>query len=129
MSKRQDGGARAPSQRQLKVGESIRRALADVLARGDVHEPGLARVSVTVSEVRVSPDLRQATAYVMPLGGLHVEETLEALKRARGELRHEVTRSLTLKFSPSLDFKLDETFDRMDDMRRMLGQAAVRRDL
>jgi ribosome-binding factor A len=128
MAKKFETG-RGPSPRQLKVGETVRRALADVLMRGDVHEPGLARVSVTVSEVQMSPDLRHATAFVMPLGGVREEETLEALNRARGELRHAVDRALTLKYSPELHFRLDESFDRMDEVRRMLAQPDVKRDL
>jgi ribosome-binding factor A len=107
----------------------VRRALADVLMRGDVHEPALARVSVTVSEVQMSPDLRHATAFVMPLGGVRAQETLEALTRARGELRYAVDRALTLKYSPELHFRLDESFDRMDEVRRMLDQPSVRRDI
>ena len=128
MSRHRDT-ARAPSARQLKVGESVRRALAEALARGDVHEPTLARLSITVSEVRMTPDLRHAMVYVMPLGGREAEEALAALGRARGELRHAVDRALRLKYSPDLEFRLDESFDRMDDVRRMLDQPAVRRDL
>ncbi len=118
-----------PTQRQLRVGETIRRALADVLMRGDLHEPDLDGVTITVGEVRCSPDLKVATAYVLPLGGRDAERVLTALTRARGELRRQVTRAVDLKFSPELRFKLDETFDRLDDTRRMLAQARVRRDL
>jgi ribosome-binding factor A len=118
-----------PSQRQLRVGEVIRRALADVLARGDVHDPDLSRVPITVSEVRTSPDLKIATAYVMPLGGQGQVETLAALRRNKTELRHLVTRGLTLKFAPDLRFVLDETFDRMDDTRRLFADDRVRRDV
>ena len=118
-----------PTQRQLRVGETIRRALADVLVRGELHEPDLDGVAITVGEVRCSPDLKIATAFVLPLGGRDAERVLTALNRARGELRRQVTRALSLKFSPELRFKLDETFDRMDDTRRMLGETRVRRDL
>ena len=118
-----------PSQRQLRVGEVIRRALADVLARGDVHDPELSRVPITVSEVRTSPDLKIATAYVMPLGGQGQAEALAALRRNKTELRHLVTRGLTLKFAPDLRFVLDETFDRMEDTRRMFADDRVRRDV
>ena len=118
-----------PTQRQLRVGETIRRALADVLMRGDLHEPDLDGVAITVGEVRCSPDLKVATAFVLPLGGRDAERVLAALERARSELRRQVTRSLSLKFSPELRFRLDETFDRIDDTRRMLGDARVRRDL
>ncbi len=118
-----------PSQRQLRVGELIRRTLADVLARGDVHDPDLNRLSITVGEVRTSPDLRVATAYVLPLGGKGREDVLKILARNKGELRRVVSKKLALKFAPDLRFQLDETFDRMDDTRRMLSQDAVRRDL
>ena len=118
-----------PTQRQLRVGETIRRALADVLVRGELHEPDLDGVAITVGEVRCSPDLKIATAFVLPLGGRDAERVLTALNRARGELRRQVTQAVSLKFSPELRFKLDETFDRMDDTRRMLGETRVRRDL
>ena len=118
-----------PSQRQLRVGETIRRALADVLMRGEHHEPDLEGVPITVGEVRCSPDLKHATAYVMPLGGRDANKVLAALGRARNELRRQVTKIVNLKFSPELHFRLDETFDRMDETRRMLGEDRVRRDL
>lgn len=119
----------APSQRQLRVGELIRRTLSEVLARGDVHDPELTRVSITVGEVRTSPDLRVATAFVLPLGGRGAEEALAALRRNKGELRRMVSKKLTLKFAPELRFALDETFDRMDETRRLLAQDDVQRDL
>ncbi|MEX0309666.1 MAG: 30S ribosome-binding factor RbfA [Tateyamaria sp.] len=117
-----------PSQRQLRVGELIRRTLSEVLARGDVHDPELNRMSITVGEVRTSPDLKIATAYVLPLGGQGQDDVLKLLARNKGELRRAVSKKLTLKFAPDLRFQLDETFDRMDDTRRMLNQYAVRRD-
>ncbi|WP_424987237.1 30S ribosome-binding factor RbfA [Microbulbifer sp. S227A] len=118
-----------PSQRQLRVGELIRRTLSEVLARGDVHDPDLNRMSITVGEVRTSPDLRVATAYVLPLGGQGQDEVLKLLARNKGELRRAVSKKLALKFAPDLRFQLDDTFDRMDDTRRMLNQDAVRRDI
>lgn len=117
-----------PSQRQLRVGETIRRALSEVLARGDVHDPDLNRMSITVGEVRTSPDLKIATAYVLPLGGQGQDEVLKLLARNKGELRRLVAKKLTLKFSPDLRFQLDQTFDQMDETRRMLNQEVVRRD-
>ncbi|AEI95794.1 ribosome-binding factor A [Roseobacter litoralis Och 149] len=117
-----------PSQRQLRVGETIRRALSDVLARGDVHDTDLNRLSVTVGEVRVSPDLKIATAYVLPLGGQGRDEVIALLARNKGELRRLVAKKLTLKFAPDLRFQLDETFDRMDETREMLNRAEVKRD-
>ncbi len=117
-----------PSQRQLRVGETIRRALSEVLARGDVHDPDLNRMSITVGEVRASPDLKIATAYVLPLGGEGQDEVIELLARNKGELRRLVSKKLTLKFAPDLRFRLDETFDQMDETRRMLSEDRVRRD-
>ena len=121
-------GGRGPSQRQLRVGELIRRTLSDVLSRGDIHDPELNSMSITVGEVRASPDLRVATAFVLPLGGSRRDDAIEALNRNRGELRRAVTRALTLKFSPDLRFVIDESFDRMDETQRLLSQDGVRRD-
>ncbi len=118
-----------PSQRQLRVGELIRRTLSDVLSRGDVHDPDLNRMSITVGEVRTSPDLKVATAFVLPLGGHGAEEALAALRRNRAELRRQVAKGLTLKFAPEIRFAIDETFDRMDETRRLLNDETVRRDV
>lgn len=118
-----------PSQRQLRVGEVIRRRLSEVLTRADHHDPELAGFSITVSEVRASPDLRVATAYVMPLGGESEEAALAALGRNRGALRHLVARGLDLRFAPELRFALDRTFDRMDAARRLFADPRVRADL
>jgi ribosome-binding factor A len=111
------------------VGELIRRTLSSVLAQGDIHDPDLNRMSITVGEVRTSPDLKVATAYVLPLGGHGAEDALSALRRNRHELRRAVSKELTLKFSPELRFQIDETFDRMDETRRLLSQDHVRQDL
>ena len=121
--------SKGPSQRQLRVAELIRRTLSDVLARGDVHDPDLARIPITVSEVRTSPDLKIATAFVMPLGGREQDAALQALARNKAELRHLVSRELTLKYAPDLRFRLDESFDRMDETRRLLNEERVRRDI
>ncbi len=118
-----------PSQRQLRVGELIRHTLASVLARGDVHDPDLNRFSITVGEVRTSPDLKVATAYVLPLGGKEAEAALAALRRNRTELRRLVAREMTLKFAPELRFALDETFDRLDETRRLFADERVQRDI
>ncbi len=124
-----DAHGSEPSQRQLRVGELIRRSLSDVLLRGDLHQPELANTSITVGEVRTSPDLKVATVFVLPLGGANTEEVLAALNRSKGELRRAVTRSVKLKFSPELRFVVDETFDRMDRTRAMLGEDRVARDI
>ena len=129
MSKKSFNSGAGPSQRQLRVGELIRRTLSDVLNRGDVHDPELNRLSITVGEVRTSPDLRVATVFVLPLGGEGRDVAIEALNRNRGELRRQLNRSLTLKHSPELRFVIDETFDRMDETRRLLESDEVQRDL
>lgn len=118
-----------PSQRQLRVGELIRRTLSDILARGDVHDSELSGLSITVGEVRCSPDLKQATVFVLPLGGKGAETMLEALKRNRSELRRQVSQKMTLKYAPQLRFEIDDTFDRMDETRRLFAREEVRRDL
>ena len=122
-------GHGGPTQRQLRVGELIRRTLSDVLLRAEVHDPDLNRHSITVGEVRASPDLKVATAYVLPLGGYDAEDALAALRRNTRELRHHVAKAMTLKYAPELRFQLDETFDRMDDTRRLFEEERVRRDV
>lgn len=128
MGKNKHHDGPGPSQRQLRVGETIRRALSEVLARGDVHDVDLNRLSITVGEVRASPDLKIATAYVLPLGGQGQDEVISLLARNKAELRRLVAKKLSLKFAPDLRFQLDETFDRMDETREMLGRAEVLRD-
>jgi ribosome-binding factor A len=118
-----------PKQRQLRVGELIRRTLSDVLSRGDIHDPDLNRISITVGEVSMSTDLKVATVYVLPLGGLLKDEALLALRRNKGELRHLVGKGMTLKFTPELRFEIDETFDRLDETRRLFSDATVQRDI
>ena len=129
MAKKSNPEGRAPSQRQLRVGELIRRMLAEILNRGEIHDPDLNRMSITVGEVRTSPDLRVATAYVLPLGGQGRDEALDALRRNRYELRRAISKGLTLKYSPELRFVLDDTFDRMDETNRLLSQDHVQRDI
>lgn len=118
-----------PSQRQLRVGEVIRRAVSDILARGDLHDPELAHVSVTVGEVRTTPDLRHATLFVLPLGGVNTDSVLKALNRNKVALRREVTKQIDLKYSPELSFQPDLSFDRMDRTRDLLRSPSVARDL
>ncbi len=97
--------------------------------RGDVHDPDLNRLSITVGEVRVTPDLRIATVYASPLGGQGQDEVIDLLARNKSELRRLISKKLTIKFTPDLRFRIDETFDRMDDTRRMFSQESVKRDL
>jgi ribosome-binding factor A len=122
-------GSGGPSQRQLRVAEVIRRALSDILARGEIHDPELSAASITVSEVRCTPDLRQATAFVLPLGGVNTEPVLAALRRNRGEIRRLVTSMVDLRHSPQISFQPDTSFDRMDRTRELLGRPEVRRDV
>ena len=100
-----------PGQRQLRVGEELRHVLAEVLARDELRDPAMQGVSVTVSEVRIGPDLRRATAYVMPLGGQDVGDIIAALNRAAPFLRGRVSRMVNLKFAPSFVFEADIAFD------------------
>ena len=118
-----------PSQRQLRVGELIRRRLSDVLLQGDIRDPDLTRMSITVGEVRCSPDLKVATAFVLPLGGKDAEEALLALRRNKHEIRRIVGKGLELKFTPEIRFRLDDTYDRLDTTREMFADENVRRDL
>lgn len=129
MAKNKSHDGSGPSQRQLRVGELIRRTLSEVLARGDVHDPDLNRISVTVGEVRMSSDLKIATAYVMPLGGEGQKDLIAILARNKGELRRLIGKRLELKYAPDLRFRLDETFDQMDETRRLFTQEKVRRDV
>ena len=129
MAKNKFQGESGPSQRQLRVGELIRRTLSDVLMRGELHDPDLTRLSITVGEVRVSPDLRVATAYVLPLGGDGAEEAVQGLARHQGALRHVLGKQLTLKNVPELRFRVDDTFERMDRTREIFADEKVRRDL
>lgn len=118
-----------PSQRQQRVAELIRHALAEVLQRGDIQDPVLGTHVVTVPEVRMSPDLKLATAYVMPLGGQDEAPVIAALERHRKVLRQEVARRVNLKFAPELRFRRDETFDEAARIDRLLRDERVRRDL
>lgn len=118
-----------PSQRQLRVGELIRRTMSEVLMRGDLHDPDLSRMSITVGEVRVSPDLRIATAFVLPLGGKNADEAIALLARNQGEMRRILGKEIQIKHVPELRFLIDDTFDRMDKTRAMFADEKVRRDL
>mgnify|MGYP003334579190 FL=1 len=118
-----------PSQRALRVGELIRHALAEMLTRGDVHDPVLEGHLITVPEVRMSPDLRLATIYVMPLGGKDVTEVIEALERNKRYLRGEIAHRVNLKFAPDIRFRADERFDEAERIDRLLRTPVVQRDL
>ena len=120
-SNRQDGPPReARTQRQLRVGEMLRQVLAEMLERGEAHDPGLRDVSITVMEVRVSADLRNATAFVLPLRGERAEETLAALNRAAPYFRRRVSEEMTLRVSPALKFAIDRSFDTAERIEALL---------
>ena len=118
-----------PSQRQLRVGEAVRHAIAEVLAEGEVHDPVLEGHMVTVPEVRMSPDLRLATIYVMPLGGRDEAAVVAALERNKRYLRGVIARKVNLKFAPDIRFRLDERFDEAERIEKLLRSPAVKRDL
>jgi len=120
---------RGPSQRQLRVGELLRHALADILARGEVQDPELARTAVTVTEVRLSPDLMAATAYVVPLGGGQLGETVAALNRHARFLRGRLAREVELRRVPTVGFAADTTFDYARKVDTLLASPEVARDL
>jgi ribosome-binding factor A len=117
------------SQRQLRVGEAVRHAVADILAHGRVHDTDLEGHIITVPEVRMSPDLKLATIYVMPLGGRETDVVLAALERNKKYLRGEVARRVNLKFAPDLRFRVDDRFDEAERIEKLLRTPAVQRDL
>ncbi|MBN9581289.1 MAG: 30S ribosome-binding factor RbfA [Afipia sp.] len=117
------------SQRQLRVGELIRHAIADILSQGGVHDDTLSGHIITVPEVRMSPDLKLATVYIMPLGGRDIEPVIAALDRNKKFLRGEVAHRVNLKFAPDLRFRVDERFDEAERIEKLLRTPAVQRDL
>ena len=117
------------SQRQLRVGELIRHELADMLTRGEIHDPVIEGHMITVPEVRMSPDLRLATIYVMPLGGRDAETVIEAFERNKRYVRGEIARRVNLKFAPEIRFRVDERFDEAERIEKLLRTPAVQRDL
>lgn len=127
-SKAGDAPGRGPSQRQLRVGELIRHKIAEMLIRGDIHDDVLAEHVVTVPEVRLSPDLRLATVYVMPLKGEDVKPVLEALDRHKRFIRGEVAESVNLKYAPELRFRFDESFDEASRIDQLLDSPRVKAD-
>ena len=130
MSRRQHRGQTAgASQRQLRVAELIRHEMADMLARGEVHDPVIEHHMITVPEVRVSADLRLATIYVIPLGGRDEKEVLGALDRNSRYVRGEIGRRVNLKFAPEIRFRIDERFDEAERIEKLLRTPEVRRDL
>jgi len=129
MAKNRFQGKDGPTQRMLRVGEVIRRSMAEVLQRGEVHDPDLQRMSITVGEVRMTPDLSIATCFVLPLGGKDADLAIEALARNKGELRHLISKGLKLRVTPDLRFRIDDMYDRMDQTRAMFAEDRVAKDV
>ena len=123
------GQPQGPSQRQLRAGELTRHALVEILREEEITDPALDGVSVTVTEVRMSPDLRHATVFVEPLGGGHAPEVVDALNRHAKFLRGRLGRSIDMKFTPDLRFLHDESFNEAARMNRLFDDPKVRRDL
>ena len=124
-----DSAPGSGSQRQLRVGELVRHALAEMLTRGDVHDPVLEGHMITIPEVRMTADLRLATVYVMPMGGRDVKPVLDAFERNKKMLRAEIARRINLKFAPDIRFRVDERFDEAERIDKLLRSPAVARDL
>jgi ribosome-binding factor A len=120
---------KGPSQRQLRVGETIRHALAELLVRGEIHDDVIQSHVITVTEVRMSPDLKLATAYIMPLGGADLKPVLAALDKNRKFIRAEVAHAVNLKFAPDVRFREDETFEEAMRIERLLHSPKVRKDI
>ncbi len=124
--------AKGPSQRQLRAGELVRRALVDILASASMRDPALQGVSITITEVRTSPDLKHASVYCAPLmgtSGVDMDEVIKALKRSSSFLRGRLGREMETKFTPRLQFLADTTFDTASEMNALLSQPSVKRDL
>lgn len=121
--------AQPPTQRQLRVGEELRHALAQLLRPGELRDPALQEASVTVTEVRMSPDLRNATAFVMPLAGAQADEIMSGLERSAGFLKARIGRNLGLRYTPNLVFAFDRAFESAERIATLLADPAVARDL
>ncbi|WP_394728982.1 30S ribosome-binding factor RbfA [Altererythrobacter sp. GH1-8] len=129
MARRQEFTAEQQSVRVLKVGERVRHILSELLARQEVHDDIVSAASIAVTEVRMSPDLRNATAYVKPLLGADEEAVVKALRQNTAYLQREVAKRLGLKFAPKLKFRSDESFDEADRIEKLLRDPKVARDL
>src|SRR3982074_2786421 len=124
-----DSGTPGGSQRQLRVGELVRHALADMLTRGDVHDPVIEKHLITVPEVQMTPDLRLATIHLIPLRGRDTDAVLAAFERNKRFLRGEIAHHVNLKFAPDIRFRIDQRFDEAERIEKLLRTPAVRRDL
>jgi ribosome-binding factor A len=121
--------AQGGSTRSLRVGELVRHAVADILSQGGVHDPVLETHLITVPEVRMAPDLKLATVYVMPLGGRDEQPVLDALERHKRYLRGEIARRVNLKYAPEIRFRIDERFAEAERIDKLLRTPAVQKDL
>lgn len=129
MGRRGENSAKAPTQRQLRVGEEVRHALAEVFMRGEMHMRELDRVSITVSEVRIGPDLKNATAYITTLGGAADEETVKLLNKVTSQIRKLVGKRVHLKYVPKIYFKIDKSFEFAGRVNALLNQPEVKKDV
>lgn len=129
MTRKRTMSAKGPSQRQLRVGELVRHKLSEMLSRGEIYDETLALYVVTITEVRMSPDLRLATAYVMPLGGKDMKLVLEALARNARFIRGEIAHAVDLRSAPEIRFREDDTFEEVSRIDRLLHSETVRRDV
>lgn len=130
MKRRTPTSRSAPGQRQLRVGERIRHILAEVLLRGELFDPVLAQASlITITSVEVGPDLKHATAYIMPLGGKNADEIVHALNRAQGYFRSQVAPELEMRFSPKISFRIDHSFEQAQHIEKVLRQDRVQKDV
>ena len=127
--KKASSAAKGPSQRMLRIGELIRHKVAEMLARGEIHDDVLAGHVITIPEVRISPDLKVATVYVMPLGGKDIKPVIDALTRNRKYIRTEVAHTLNLRYAPDLRFLEDKTFEEATRIDRLLDSPKVRQDV
>jgi ribosome-binding factor A len=122
-------GKGASGQRPLRVGEEIRHILADIFIRGECRSPDLFDVTISISEVRVAPDMKNATAFFMPLAGQNKEKILAALRDAEPEIRHHVSKRIKLRHTPRIRFALDESFDEAQRIENLLKSPEVAKDL
>ena len=120
---------KAPSQRQLRVGEAVRHAITDVLSRGNIHDDVISRTVITVPEARMTPDLKLATVYVLSIGGDNIDAVVKALNDNKKFIRREIARAIQLKYAPDLLFREDETFDEATRIDELLASPKVRRDI
>ena len=129
MTRKKSNAAKAPSQRMLRIGELVRHKIAEMLVRGDIHDEVIASHSIMIPEVRISPDMKLATVYVMPLGGSDMKPVIAALERNKKYIRAQVAHTLNLRYAPDLRFHEDKTFEEATRIDRLLDSPHVRQDV